>query len=272
MEQLELRNIFLLQKEIKKKARKFSSIVYTNIYQFYAREMDHIKCDYRITDFSLTFSYLDEKNVYRVFFISCDLNDLKEELSYFPKDSVLDYICEGENKMADVFLGSNFREIATYTRKSVNLIKEGKDFKRSHSEFLDQYYDENVGEYATEADAEEIADVLDEVFDRELDHLPTVEKIREYAGKKWILIYRNKGKIRALYLFQIQGKKFYSNISFNSLPAIVLYCLEKRAHMDVIENYDVTIKYSWINKKNARSLKRNILNFDDVYNYIYKKV
>ncbi len=51
-----------------------------------------------------------------------------------------------------------------------------------------------------------------------------------------------------------------------------MYCLEKRAHMEVIENYDVILKYSWINTKNAKSLKRNILNYDNVFTYIYKKL
>ena len=60
--------------------------------------------------------------------------------------------------------------------------------------------------------------------------------------------------------------------SYNSLPAIVLYCLEKRAHLEVIEKYDVIMKYSWINTENEKSLKRNILGFDNVYTYIYKKV
>ena len=272
MEQMELKDILSLQRQIKKNAKVFSGKVYSNIYHFFVPEMEHIKCDYRMTESALSFAYFDEKGVYRVFFASFDLTELKGELSHFPKGSVLDYVCEGENELRDAFLGGNFREIATYTRKSINLVKEGKDFKRSHSELLEPYYNPNIGEYATEDDAEEIVQILDEVFDREMDHLPAVEKVKEYAGKKWILIYRDKGKISALYLFQIQGKKFYSNISYNSLPAVVLYCLEKRAHMEVIENYDVILKYSWINTKNAKSLKRNILNYDNVFTYIYKKV
>lgn len=272
MEKLELYNVYSLQKQIKKKAKESSCVVYSNLYQLCVPEMKHIQCDYRITDSSLVFSYVDEKGVCRIFFIAYDLAVLERELSYFPKDSVLDYICQGVNPLDCIFQGSGFEKIASYARKSTNFLKEGKEFRRSHSEILDSYYDETVGDYASISDAEEIVSLLDEVFDKEVDHIPTVSDIREYAKKNWILVYRVSGKIRALYIFQIQGKKFYSNISYNSLSAVVLYCLEKRAHMEVVRNYDVVMKYSWINTKNQRSLKRNVLEFDDRYTYIYKKV
>lgn len=272
MEQLELREVYTLYSEIKQRAKKSSGITYSNLYQLYDKKTERTCCEYRFTDSSLVFSCDDEKGIHRIYFISYDLNDLEKELSYFPRNSILEYICKGDNPLKDVFNESGFEEIASYARKSINMRTEGKEFKRSHSELLDSYYDETVGEYATEEDAEEIVQLLDKVFDIEMDHIPGVEHIREYARKNWILIYRVSGEIKALYLFQIQGKKFYSNISYNSLPAVVLYCLEKRAHMDVVNNYDVAIKYSWINEKNEKSLRRNTLNFDGVYNYIYKKV
>lgn len=271
MEQLELHDIYSLQKEIRKKAKGASGVVYSNWYHLYVPEMKHIKCAYRMTDYSIVFSYVDEKGICRIFFTTYDLEVLKEELTYFPKDSILDYICHGENLLDCIFEESGFGKIASYARKSINLLTDGKDFKRSHSQILDAYYDETVGEYATEEDAEEIVQLLDEVFDREMDHIPTVAEIKEYAKRHWVLIYRASGKIQALYIYQIQGKKFYSNISYNALPAIVLYCLEKRAHMEVVKNYDVIMKYSWINTNNDKSLRRNILKFDDVYTYIYKK-
>lgn len=272
MEQMELHNLYSLQKEIKKKAKESSSVVYSNLYQLYVPEMEHLLCDYRLTDSSLVYSYMDEKGVCRIFFVAYNLEVLQRELACFPKSTILDYICQGENSLDSTFEKSGYEKIGTYARKSTNFLKEGKEFRRSHSEILDSYYDETIGEYATEADAEEIVQLLDQVFDKEIDHIPTVEKIREYAKKHWILLYRKSGKIRGLYVYQIQGKKFYSNISYNSLPAVILYCLEKRAHMEVVNNYDVIMKYSWINTKNQRSLKRNILEFDNVYTYIYKKV
>ncbi len=272
MEQRELKDILILQDEIKKKAKASSSKTYMNIYQFWPEEIMHKKVDYRLTNSSLVFAYKDEGGIYRMFFISYNVSDLEKELSCFPQGAILDYICKGENELEGVFLGGGFRQIASYTRKSINFLTEGKDFKRSHSEILDAYYDETVGEYATENDAEEITELLNNVFDKEVDHIPFVNEVREYAKKKWILVYRLAGKIRSLYIFQIQGRKFYSNFSYNSLPATVLYCLEKRAHMEVVNNYNVIMKYSWINTNNDRSLKRNILKYDGVYTYIYKKV
>lgn len=272
MEQLTLQDIYPLYKEIKKKAQKSGKELYSNIYQFYNHKAEKICCDYRMANCSLVFSHLDEKKIRRVYFISFDLQELSEELRHFPRGDILDYICKGANLLKSVFADGGFNEIAVYTRKSINFQTEGREFKRSHSEILDKYYDETVGEYATIEDAEEIVHLLEEVFDIETDHIPTVEEVINYARKHWILIYRVSGVIRALYIYQIQGKKFYSNISYNSLPAIVLYCLEKRAHMEVLKNYDVIMKYSWINKKNEKSLRRNILGFDDVYTNIYKKV
>lgn len=272
MKQLELCDIYRIQKEIKQKAKKSSSKVYSNLYQFYDQKIENMKCDCQIADSSLLFCYYDEKGVRRGFFISFDLKELEKELACFPPGVVLEYVCHGKNPLENVLIMGGFSNIASYTRKSTNFLKEGKEFRRSHSEILDPYYDETVGEYATEEDAEEVVKLIEDVFDKEMDHIPTVAEVREYAKKNWVLIYRVLGKIRALYIYQIQGKKFYSNISYNSLPAIVLYCLEKRAHMEVVNNYDVIMKYSWINTKNQKSLRRNILEFDDVYTYIYKKV
>lgn len=267
-----MRDIYSILKEIKQKAKKTSQVLYSNIYQFYDQNTEKTWCDCRVAHASLLYSYCDDREIRRVYFASYDLCELSEELAHFPKDAILDYVCKGTNLIKQYILGGGFEEIASYVRKSTNLLAEGKEFKRSHSEMLDSYYDENIGEYAKENDAEEIVQLLEEVFDKEIDHIPTVAEIREYAKKNWILVYRVLGKIRALYLYQIQGKKFYSNISYNSVPAIILYCLEKRAHMEVMENYDVVMKYSWINTQNQRSLRRNVLKYDDVYTYIYKKV
>lgn len=272
MEQLSLQEIYSLYKNIKHKAKEMGKELYSNIYQYYNKKDQTVFCDYRMAQCSLVFSYCDGKKVQRVYFVSYDLQELSDELEFFPQNAILEYICKGENMLKDVFDYGGFKEIAIYTRKSIDFLTEGKEFKRSHSEVLDKYYDETIGEYASEKDAEEIVQLLEEVFDKDTDHIPTVEEIISYARKHWILIYRVSGSIRALYMYQIQGKKFYSNFSYNSLPAIVLYCLEKRAHMEVLKNYDVIMKYSWINIKNEKSLRRNILSYDDVYTNIYKKV
>lgn len=272
MQQLILRDIYLLCKKIRLKAQNSSLKLYTNMYQYYNKETEDFLCDYRLAHSSLIFSYCDKKNVNRVYFVSFDLRELSNELAYFPQGSVIDFICKGKNALMQSFYDGGFTQIGVYTRKSTNFLTDGKDFKRSHSEILEAYYDETIGEYASEEDAEEIADVLDSVFDKDVDHIPTIDEIREYISKKWVLIYRISGKIRCLYIFQIEGRKFYSNFSYNSLPAIVLYCLEKRAHIDVLKKYDVIMKYSWINIKNENSLKRNILKYDDIYIYIFKKV
>lgn len=272
MEQLTLQDIYSLYREIKQKAKKAGKALYTNIYQYYNQEAEKIFCEYRMAHCSLVFSLCDEKKICRVYFLSYDLQELSGELAYFSEGTILDYICKGVNLLKGVFDDGGFKKIAVYTRKSIDFMTEGKEFKRSHSEILDKYYDETIGEYATIEDAEEIVQLLEDVFDKDTDHIPTVEEVMSYAKRHWVLVYRVSGVIRALYIYQVQGKKFYSNISYNSLPAIVLYCLEKRAHMEVVKNYDVIMKYSWIDIKNEKSLRRNILNFDDVYTYIYKKV
>lgn len=271
MNQLKLGEIYTLVKEIRQKAKDCCQTLYSNMYQFYNRETEELLCDYRIAHSSLLFSYCDQNEIHRLYFLSFDLQELSKELVYFPKGYILDYICKGANLLDSYFCDGGFKKIASYVRKSTNLRADGNDFKRSHSDILDKYYDENVGEYAEEKDAEEIAALLNQVFNREADRIPSVDDLRDYIRNHWVLIYRLSGKIRCLYIYQIQGRRFYSNFSYNSLPAIVLYCLEKRAHTDVIRNYDVRIKYSWINTENTRSLRRNVLQYDDMYIYVYKK-
>jgi len=270
MEKKKLSEILQFVTKIRREAKEKKKTVYSNVYQYSYGSQEEELCDFRMTSTSLIFAFSDKKNVYRAYFVSYDLQELSAELKYFSKGTILECASKGENIVETALLNGGFDRIAIHARKSINFNEEGKAFKRSHADILEPYYNPTVGEYAKEEDAEEIVSLLENVFNRDTDHIPSVEDIKEYASKNWILLYRIKGKIRTLYVYQIQGKKFYSNISYNSSSAIILYCLERRAHEEVIRKYDVTMKYSWINLENERSLRRNILNFDDVYTYIYK--
>ena len=255
---------------IKKKARSEKCTLYTNDYDSRMFEELEFHCLY-IPEKACVCLCSDESELNRAYFYGFDRNALIECLRNVPREVLLDYIVKGQNEIESLFYEAGFSKIATYARKSIVVSKDDCQFKRSHSEILDQYYDESIGEIATEEDVKEIHDLLCSVFDWRKDHIPSYETIKELVEKRWMLIYRHRGRIQALYAYQIQGKKFYSNISYNALAAPVLYCLEKKAHEYVVNHYDIREKYSWIDITNKKSLRRNTLDFDDVYDMIYQK-
>ena len=255
--------------EVKKNIISMGNRIITNDYNY--STSDKIE-DVIVGKESIVYTKKDNRGLLRTFFYTGDINsdELSEALKLLDrKGYLLEYICKGQNVLEPIFVNGGFKKLATRVRKISNLKLEGNQLRRLHSELMDQYYDESIGEYAKEEDAEEIEDVLLHVFDEKLDHIPTVTELKEMAKNKSILYFRFKGRIAALHIYQVIGKKLYTIFSYNSLNAIVLYSLEKRAHDYVVDNYGVICKYSWIDVTNEKSLKRNTYRNDDVHNYIY---
>ena len=136
--------------------------------------------------------------------------------------------------------------------------------------FMEQFYEENFGEFATEKDAEELYQMLYQIFDFRVSRLPSMEELLELIRKNWVLLYREKGEIIAFLMYQIEGKKYYGYQIYNSGTADITYNLERRAIEYAKEHYGVNSSYSWTEIGNLGANKR-AGQCDGTFDYIFVK-
>lgn len=272
MDKRTLKYIFSRITELKKRARMEKKLIYSNIYFLYNEDLQHEEYDCIETEKSIVFSKKDEYEVNRGYFISFQQQDLVECLKDLPSGIIIDYNCRGENDFDFVFQNGGLQLIATYVRRSIDLKKEGYEYKSAFSDILEQYYSEDEIEYADMSDIDTIIELMSNKFDKEKDHLPTRKELQEWISKKWVLLFKKDNVIYSLYIYQIIGKKMYSAFSYNGVTADKLYCLEKKGFLDAINNNNIVSKYAWMNMENVKAFKRTVYQSENIKNYIYKKV
>ena len=271
-EKLTYRKIYDIIKSIKQNAIEKHTKVFTNIYTLY-NEIEQSEYAFCVQGANgIVFWKKDNWDVCRVFFVASDLLELSVLLSEVPSDVVMDYNTHKNNNMLNqFFIKAGFQLKASYVRKGMGIQGIGYEDVSAHSDILDDYYDESIVEYALYSDIDEIMQIIEDTFDKETDHLPARENLIEWIKNKWVLIYREEGKIYTIYIYEIFGKKMYSALSYNSVTADKMYTLEKKGYLDAVQKYDVQYIYAWFNRENFGAMKRNVLKEDGLINYIYKK-
>lgn len=211
---------------------------------------------------------VQEERVYRCFFATTDLKELNELLSELPLQTVIDYVTR---EKSDVFPWekSGFEHFTTLARfTNANLNQERPKTKRER--FLEQFHDENCGEFATIEDLDDIYELLYKVFDYRVSRLPSKNELAEMIEKKWVLLYREE-KIVAFLIYQIEGKKYYGYQIYNEGTADITYNLECKAMKYAQRQYDIKSSYAWVEVDNAAANMRVGADFDGTYDYIFVK-
>ena len=230
----------------------------------------------------------------RGFFVAIDDKKGREELIELIRDCPSDTIFEWLQKKKDPFDDEDeaydscdlkevfeaaglslyekyVRVMTTYVSNPFDIPEEGR---RS---ILSEMY-EPGGEYAKIEDANELFQLNIDTFDANCDDTFTLDEWKEIIRNKNCLVHRDNGKISAYYVWKLQGKKLYSNISVNFGPANHLYNMERR----IFEEYwkmGIRTYYAWFNMNNKNALKRGNKNAQKcikskgiLYNYVYKQL
>ncbi len=210
-----------------------------------------------------------ENKVFRCFFASTDLSELNILLAEVPEGAVIDYIAK-EKIESFSWEQIGFEHYNTLIRHTTpDLFADAPKSKRE--KFLEQFYQKDFGEFATAEDADELYDLLYEIFDYRVSRLPSKEELLEQIGKNWVLIYREKGEIIAFEMYQMHGKKYYGYQVYNSGTADISYNLQRRAVEYAIEHYGAKSSYGWVEVDNDAANNRAGANTDGTYDYIFLK-
>lgn len=264
MEKRNIKDISQSMSRIRKQKKK----IITNYYYTY----NHSEVLFDVIEREETILFgIQEVDIYRVFYYSCNEKELEDGLREMPEGTILDIIAK-EDTLEDEWLNqAGFKLYNVYGRFGMVLPGYEEQKERMAENRLDQYYNEGYGEYAKAEDVEEIQEKIRGAFDSKTDHLFSDEQMNRLIQDKSVYVQRENGRIFCIVIYRIEGKKLYYNLTFNEGTADVSYSIEKKILLQAIRDYGVNYSYSWIALTNKKALKRNGAPSDDVYNYIYEK-
>lgn len=214
---------------------------------------------------------IKEGMVYRVFYCSQNEEELGECLKQVPEGAVLEFITK-EKVINENFLArAGFELYDTYGRLGRSLLGYEEEKERMKMQRMGCFYDDSYGEIATKHDLSELQKVIYGTFDVKADHLLTDKEMLELIEKNQVIIQRECGKICCIFIYKIQGKKIYYNLSLNRSTADVLYSIQQKELLKAIREKGVIYMYGWISLNNKAAVKRNENISIDKYNYIFLK-
>lgn len=209
---------------------------------------------------------LADRDIYRLYFFSKDLNKLERIFKAIDiRPTVIDYICSDlPQGLENVFLRSGF-------------MRYGKMIHMSNNK-LAQYEQDEAIEYANETDENEVNDKLVLWLDKYTGHFPDRNELILLINNKQVLVEKKDGRIIGLFIYKIQGTKGnlfqwgFSKDSGDYNPDLalrlynnVLYLLHEKGAKKV----DL-----WVNEKNITVIKIHTFNGfcqDNLFDYIYLK-
>ncbi len=245
--------------------RKTKKKLVTNYYLTYQNSQQDFET--WIGENSVVFC-VQEENLVRCFFASTDMEELNHLLANVPEGAVMDYISREEMRQFPWVDSGIFEHYTTLMRHTnSNFSEESPKSKRSL--FLEQFYDESIGEFARQEDAEELYDMLYKIFDYRVSRLPSRQQLSDMIDKNWVLLYRENDRIVAFLMYQIEGRKYYGYQIYNEGTADITYNLEVKANKYARDHYPVNSSYAWIEVGNKAANDRVGASFDGTYDYIF---
>ena len=219
------------------------------------------------TDQTIVFWYHDS-NICRVFFYSVKESEIKDLLKKVPQGAVMDIISKHKDEEEQWKTLTGFSVLSVYGRFGRNIESAEQEQERFKKNPLDRFYREEYGCIAKKEQLYEIQHILQTHFDDAGDHLYSDEQMTELINNKRVWIQCEEGKITTIFVYKIEGKKFYSNTSFNDSTADVLYSIQKKVLLQAIEEYGIIYFYGWIRINNRQSLRKNHYPEFDAYDYV----
>jgi hypothetical protein len=212
-----------------------------------------------------TLLFLDADRDFRhVLFASTSPAALDRLLQCCPHGGIyaLDYLTKAlGHEWEEVFLRNGFIRRANYQRIASVFPK----FPPVRGETL----------FAREDEAEYVYQLLPQVFDRYLDHLPSIEQVREMIRDRRVLVNRMDRDISGLFIFQIHGQRAHLNYWWShpaASPNAGLELLIRAYHEMGLRA--IRAVHAWVNVINDRVIRihRHFgLNPDGLCNYIYTR-
>jgi hypothetical protein len=127
-------------------------------------------------------------------------------------------------------------------------------------------------DYAKESDLENLHQLLFQVFNPLIDHLPTQKLLLEYIKDRNVIVNRKGNDINGLIIFQIQKKKAHFNFLYNNAvdPTDFISLIDQ--YYSILRDQNINESYLWVEKNNSTVIKIHKLcgySNDGLVNYIF---
>ena len=254
----ELNRDYLTEKVLKARSMKFFS-------NLYALEMlDKASAMWELGDEFII--AVKDNSVNRLFFFV-------EEISHF--SNLLNIIPSGEYffEMMTKKENENVPEESNLVAKLMRMAnKDCSSVFREESEVM-KYRQEVYEEKASEADAEEINEILWNTFRPEVSHLLSEAELTKKIVEGSVTIHRNEhNKIDAILQADVTPKKFYINQIVNKTNREVIHTILLNRLERYVTNGGMYL-YAWVESDNLASLKfhrKYGMEHDGMYNLVYR--
>lgn len=215
---------------------------------------------------------VQETNKNKVYYAVSDREELIPLFERVPAGAVLEYQYRKENDMDFVLQRAGLKHYANYFRVTTIYQENPYGKETGRRKLLNEMYDPDCAEYPKQEDAKELEQLTRKMFDPLTDDVYSVEEWREIIKRKECLVIRETGKIVTYFVWRLEGKKLYCNISLNLGPANYMYNLERKV-FDRMWDAGIRVSYAWFNEENVRVLSKSSLNpgVGDLYDAIYIK-
>lgn len=224
------------------------------ITNFTMSSVEEEKCDYIYSADTYYATLYWDIDKYELNFVVASLEDLHNLIETIQGNTVIPILYKEDCELKSFFTSIGVELYATYQRTTIcyksnpYLIPE----KSKRRQLLPKMYDPKCGEFPHEKDAEEIDRLCRKVFDPLCDDMFTIEEWKEKIRSKNVLVYKDDGEITALYVWCLEGKKLYSNMSVNIGAANTLYNMERRV-FEEMWNKGIRVFYGWGNLENMKA-------------------
>lgn len=229
------------------------------ITNFTMSSVEEEKCDHIYSTDTYYATLYWDIDKYVLNFVVASLEDLHNLIESIQGNTVISILYKEDCELNSFFTSMGVELYATYQRTTIcyksnpYLIPE----QSKRRQLLPKMYDPQCGEFPHEKDAEEIDRLCRKVFDPLCDDMFTIEEWKEKIKSKNVLVYKDDGEITALYVWCLEGKKLYSNMSVNIGAANTLYNMERRV-FEEMWNSGIRVFYGWGNLKNTNAKKHAI--------------
>ena len=262
-------NIVQIQEKISLLKKKCSSIIsITNYYnQMNLREKEF---ETWIAESTIIFWY-EKMSISYVFFCSYDEKELYHGLQQLPEKAVFHVASKNKDVTELWEKRTGYRLYSIYGRFGYTLGSLEEEKQRFASMKLDRFYDENLGYIAKKEDLLEIQELIYNNFDPFCDQLFSNEEMENLIENKNVWIEREGKEICTIFIFQIEGKKYYANLALNRSTADVLHSIQKKSVLQAIEENQVVYFYGWQALDNKQASRKHGYPDFDLYDYILRK-
>ncbi len=199
-----------------------------------------------------------KENAYteEAFFVANEGEALIALLQMLPEKTMIECLYRERNGLLPICERAGFQLHATFERTTITYEENPYLIPaKGKRKLLQEYYDPDCGEYATVEDIQQLDVLHKQAFDIYGDDVFSFEEWNQIIQNKECMVYKENGSILSYFVWKVEGKKLYSNVSYNASAANILYNMERRVFEKCWEQGIRTL-YFWVKRENIRAMNR----------------